>query len=110
MNQTKSTDDTAALLAARAATHGDFRECAGVSQQILRTLSMGSRWRDLSDVHRESLQMIAHKLHRIVCGDPMVADHWDDLAGYAKLVSRYVNEERERAVVATAASTKRRRK
>ena len=31
--------------------------------------------------------MIAHKLGRIVNGDPNYADSWDDIAGYAKLVS-----------------------
>lgn len=32
--------------------------------------------------------MIAHKLARIAVGDPDVNDHWDDIAGYATLVSQ----------------------
>jgi hypothetical protein len=35
----------------------------------------------------EALEMIAHKIGRILSGDPNHQDHWDDIAGYAKLVS-----------------------
>jgi len=33
----------------------------------------------------EAIHMICVKLARIVCGDPNHADHWDDIAGYARL-------------------------
>ena len=36
---------------------------------------------------REALFMIAHKIGRIVNGDPWYADSWVDIAGYAKLVA-----------------------
>lgn len=31
--------------------------------------------------------MIAHKLGRIINGDPNYSDSWHDIAGYAKLVA-----------------------
>jgi hypothetical protein len=31
--------------------------------------------------------MIAHKIGRILNGDPDYIDSWDDIAGYAKLVA-----------------------
>jgi hypothetical protein len=31
--------------------------------------------------------MIAHKIGRIINGDPDYIDSWDDIAGYAKLVA-----------------------
>ncbi len=34
--------------------------------------------------------MIAHKIGRIVSGNPNVQDHWDDIAGYAKLASNEI--------------------
>jgi hypothetical protein len=34
---------------------------------------------------REALDYIAGKLARILSGQPGYADHWDDIAGYAKL-------------------------
>lgn len=42
----------------------------------------------LTDVQRESIDLIATKLARICCGDPNHRDHWDDIAGYATLVSQ----------------------
>jgi hypothetical protein len=35
----------------------------------------------------EALDMICHKIGRIVNGDPDYADSWIDIAGYAKLVA-----------------------
>jgi hypothetical protein len=42
-------------------------------------------WIRLTDVQAESLEMIAVKLARILCGDPEYLDHWADVVGYAKL-------------------------
>jgi hypothetical protein len=39
---------------------------------------------------QESLDMIAHKIGRILSGNPNYNDHWDDIAGYAKLVSQRI--------------------
>jgi hypothetical protein len=35
----------------------------------------------------EALDMIFHKIGRILNGDPNYADSWIDIAGYAKLVA-----------------------
>jgi len=35
----------------------------------------------------EAMDMIMHKIGRIVNGDPAYADSWVDIAGYAKLVA-----------------------
>jgi len=42
---------------------------------------------ELAADQREALEMIAHKIARIINGDPNYADSWVDIAGYAKLVS-----------------------
>jgi hypothetical protein len=47
-------------------------------------------WDRLNDVQREAVEMILHKVGRIISGDPNVHDHWDDIAGYAKLVSERI--------------------
>ena len=49
----------------------------------------------LSDVQQEALDMIATKMARIVNGDPDKVDNWDDISGYAKLVSDVLQEERD---------------
>ena len=67
----------------RGKTHGAWRQTAGCTQAIETALLI---WRtaDLKPHHREALHQIAVKLARINCGDPEVADHWLDAAGYAE--------------------------
>ena len=45
------------------------------------------RWLNLADDQREALEMIAHKIGRILNGDPDYDDSWVDIAGYAQLVA-----------------------
>ena len=45
-------------------------------------------WPKLRSAQRESLEVIATKIGRILGGDPTHKDHWDDIAGYAELVAR----------------------
>jgi hypothetical protein len=42
----------------------------------------------MSDVKKESLEMIALKLSRILSGQADYRDHWDDIAGYVRLASK----------------------
>lgn len=44
-------------------------------------------WGDCSPSKREALDMIVHKMHRILSGAPDYEDHWDDIAGYADLAA-----------------------
>lgn len=47
----------------------------------------------LSPFQREAIDMILHKLGRIICGDPDYVDSWHDIAGYALLVEKILNGE-----------------
>lgn len=40
----------------------------------------------------EAMHMICHKMARIVNGDPLYADSWHDIAGYATLVVDILEE------------------
>ena len=74
------------VLNEREKTHGDFAKVAATAcalKQIFRRPARG-----LLPVQSEALDLIATKLARIVCGDPNVRDHWEDIAGYANLVVR----------------------
>jgi hypothetical protein len=77
--------DTKALLAARGKTHGDYTEHAELTQRLKEEMRDSPNWNDLPKHHRETLDMIAHKIGRVLCGDPNFRDHWDDIAGYAVL-------------------------
>jgi hypothetical protein len=57
---------------------------------IHRTLTVWEsykNWKTLTPVQREGLHMFLRKIGRILVGDPDFKDHWDDIGGYAKLVS-----------------------
>lgn len=49
--------------------------------------SVVTKWEKLSNDKKEALEMIAHKIGRILNGDPEYHDSWHDIVGYAKLVS-----------------------
>jgi Domain of unknown function (DUF6378) len=81
------TDDIAAILAERQKTHGDYSQHAGCTQALKDILRSYHAYEDLIPEHREALDMICHKIGRIIAGNPHFRDHWDDIAGYAKLVA-----------------------
>lgn len=88
-------NETEKLLAERATTHGEYTEHARLTQSIMEICRSSRNWqrKKLSNMQRESLHMIAHKIGRILEGDPNHADHWDDIAGYARLVSQRLAPE-----------------
>jgi hypothetical protein len=73
-------------LAARKSTHGEYSDHARVTQQIMEILMREKNWSLLMHIQRESLHMFAHKMGRIMVGNPNEPDHWRDIAGYATLV------------------------
>ena len=79
--------ETDELLAERGKTHGDFTEHARITQNIKAMMQNEKSYGFLNAVEREALDMIAHKIGRILAGNPHFEDHWADIAGYAKLVA-----------------------
>lgn len=73
-------------------THGDFAENARVSQALCQIMRLGVNWEKLSLVQREALEMIAHKISRILSGNYQEPDHAHDIAGYATLMERSLND------------------
>ena len=82
-------------LAERGARYGKFTDHAEITQTLKAIFKskMGEKWDGLADDQKESLEMIAHKLGRIISGDPNYDDSWTDIAGYAKLVADRLNSE-----------------
>ena len=69
--------------------HGGMEAVGEVSQNLKLQLRLGRNWTRLSLGHREALDMIAHKLARILSGaDPHDTQHWEDVAGYAQAAMR----------------------
>jgi hypothetical protein len=47
---------------------------------------------DLEFIYEEFLNMIFLKISRLLTGDYKHKDSWDDIAGYAKLASEYIDK------------------
>lgn len=77
------------VLDARGQDYGKFRDSAALMQGIKRLLAdHASRHnKTFADDQWEALEMIVHKISRIVNGNPDKVDHWVDIAGYATLVA-----------------------
>lgn len=74
------------ILAERGNRYGDFSEHARITQAIKRAMSDSPNWAELPDYMKEALEMNAHKVGRILNGDPLYDDSWVDIVGYTQLV------------------------
>lgn len=74
------------ILANRGQRYGTFADNAETTQAIKQILHENPGWDNLSFAQAEALEMIAHKMSRIVNGDANYADSWTDIIGYARLV------------------------
>lgn len=84
--------DVAETLKERGSRYGEFKNHARITQELKGIMRGAPSWaRRLRDSHKEALEMIAHKIGRILNGDPDYADSWHDIAGYAKLVEDEIN-------------------
>lgn len=79
-------DPSRGVLNERGSTHGDFKENGVIMQALKECIRAHWKWSELEPYEREALEMIQHKIGRILCGDHKYFDHWRDIAGYAKLV------------------------
>jgi len=76
------------VLNEREKTHGDFKYHALYTQLLKVTCREATGWSRLSDAQKESIEMILHKIGRVLAGDPNIRDHWTDIAGYATLIEK----------------------
>lgn len=82
------TTTTTELLVSRGGTHGEFSENSVYVQCAKRVMRDQRNWSKLKAHQQEALDMIQHKIGRILHGDPDYYDHWKDIAGYAELVEK----------------------
>ena len=86
-------DQVDETLDARAVEYGKFIEGAEVMQMLKRVVlnALNNRDKTLAHDQAEAMDMIIHKIGRIINGNPDVVDHWLDIAGYAQLVADRLN-------------------
>lgn len=78
-------------LSERGNRYGRFEDHAMLAQALKYEMRRAPKWRQLADDQREALEMIQHKIARILNGDPDYADSWHDIAGYATLIDDRLN-------------------
>ena len=76
------------ILEARGREYGNFSEHARITQNIKAAYKDSSNWNSLTPAMKESLEMNAHKVGRILNGNMNNKDSWQDIEGYTNLVSK----------------------
>jgi len=89
-------DSTLAVLDERAKNYGKFSGIGQLTQTFKEIMRQAPSWETMQPDQKESLEMIVHKLARILNGNPDYADSWVDIAGYARLVSERLETGLER--------------
>lgn len=75
----------------RGARYGRFSTQAEISQGLKDLMRVTPNWDKLQANQKEALEMIAHKIARILNGDIKYQDSWHDGAGYFTLIADYLN-------------------
>ena len=70
----------------RGNNYGRFSEHARITQEMKETMKSGVSWEKMTPEMKEALEMVVHKIGRIVNGDPFFHDSWHDCIGYLTLV------------------------
>lgn len=82
------------ILTERGSNYGSFDDHAAITQSIKRAMKASRNWTELNDAQKESLEMIAHKIGRVLNGDPNYLDSWVDIEGYTHLVVKLLQGQK----------------
>lgn len=75
----------------RGERYGKFKDGSKIMQDLKNVMRDTPNWEGLSPSQREALEMIQHKIGRILNGDPDYDDNWRDICGYSQLVLDELN-------------------
>jgi len=81
------------IIKERQTTHGEYLPKCDTIQNLKNTIRATEGFWHLSHDQMESLDLICTKIGRILYGNPDTIDHWDDIAGYAQLISQRLVHE-----------------
>ena len=87
-NKNKDSSVADITLKERDPKYGTFRVNSRVAHSIKSAFRAAPNWDRLPTDMAESLDMVAHKLSRLLCGDFNHLDSWHDAIGYLRLVER----------------------
>ena len=87
--------DVNEMLEGRRERYGSFEGHAEIAQHLKDEMRVTDGWSRLTADQREALEMVQHKVARILNGDPNYDDNWVDIAGYAMLVANRLRKASE---------------
>lgn len=99
----KAVDTT---LAERGQRYGDFASHAKIAQALKAVMHAAPKWDALAPDQKEALEMNAHKVGRILNGDPDYIDSWHDIGGYVRLVEQRLEAANQPALKVVKANGK----
>lgn len=85
VTDSKTVEET---LEERGDRYGQFTTQALISQSMKNRVRGGKSWDSMDYDMKEAIDMILHKVARIVNGDPYYMDSWHDIIGYATLIEK----------------------
>jgi hypothetical protein len=84
------------VLNERAQTYGQYHMVSKISQDVKKVIRNSPNYPLMPDYMKESLDLIANKLARILNGDPLYDDSWRDISGYCTLVLMEIEDMENR--------------
>lgn len=70
----------------RGSIYGEFADNAETSQILKQTMRNAKNWDELSYAQQEALEMVQHKISRLLNGNPNYQDNVVDILGYTELM------------------------
>ena len=81
------------LLKDRGKIYGEFSHNAAIAQALKSLLRGAPNWGRLAPYQQETLDQISSKISRLLVGDWLDEDGWDDIEGYAALTAERVKND-----------------
>ena len=81
------------VLQERGSRYGSLMDNAAISQGLKEILHNSTNWGAMPPDMREALDMIVHKISRIVEGDFEYDDSWIDISGYSTLIVERLHQD-----------------
>ena len=75
-------------LTERGSRYGSFNDLAQISQALKEAMRATPGWAKLTASQKEALEMVQHKVARMLNGDPTYEDNAVDIVGYATLMMK----------------------
>ena len=86
MNLKDGKMDIKKTLEERTSIYGNFEQTGYLVQELKNCIRIKTGWGETTHPQREAIEMIFHKIGRIISGDPFYIENWRDICGYSQLI------------------------